>query len=219
MRNEETLKTVSAEIIKLEGLLSSLTAAFDANAIRATINQKKEALKELRNKLSDIDEQIRYLNSVSSSRAEIDEKEAQLKLRDNEVRRLKNKHNENFQNLFANQNVEGNYKKNLETVHQTLQKECTKLQEDLKKNQNDLTETLINHRNRKAELKVLETEVKELEERVEEHCQSTAYADILQMTKDEVAKLQGDHGELKSLEILNKKYVFLFWAKITHTRY
>lgn len=206
-KNEESLRKVNIEIKKLEEIMVTYQGKFDVNAMRAELNENKNAQAESRAKLIDIDEQILYLNSVSSISAEIDEKEAQLKMRDSEVRRLKNKHRDNFKYLFGNQNIEGAFKQTLDTVHQALKIECTRLQDEIKKNQQDLTEIQVNHKNRKGELKTLETTVVQLVERIEEQCQEATYDDILQLTKDEVAKLIADHSESESLEILNKRLV------------
>lgn len=206
-RNAQTLKSVTEKVGKLKAALDNLSQSNSLENVRKELAARKVEASKLNDELETLDEQIAVSVTLSSISSEISSKEKQLEKRDSEIRRIKNKHSDDLRRLFNNESIQSNYKQRLESVNQKLRMETNKMQNDVKVKEREVSELTFNQRNKKQELKRWEDEVRDLENKIDECCDSSPFIEVLETVKENVAKYQMEHGTLKSSELFYKKYI------------
>lgn len=204
-RSAEKLKEISDKATKTKQLYDNLCANGGLEEIRKDVVAQKEERRKLSDEVEVLDEKIAVSVTLSSISSEISSREKQLEKRDSEMKRIKNKHSNNLRKLFKNESIESNYKQRLGTLTQKLRMETSKFQNDVKTNERIVNELIFNHRNKKQDLTRWENEARELDEKIYEQCQSTAFVEVLEKVKENVSKFQMEHGQLKSSELFFKK--------------
>lgn len=207
-RSAEKLKEISEKVVKTKQFYDNLCANGNLDEIRKDLVTQKAERTKLAGELEILDDQIALSVSLSGISTEIASKEKQLEKRDSEIRRIKNKHSNNLRRLFNNETVESNFKQRLESMNQKLRMETNKIQNDAKTNERTVNELMFNHRNKKQDLSRWENEVRQLEDKIYEQCESTPFVEVLETAKENVAKFQLEHGTLKSSELFFKKLVY-----------
>lgn len=204
-KSAESLKKVTIEHAKVSECYDKLVQSTNLEELKRSIDQKRVHRNDLQSQLENVDEDIKFLSSISKTTAEISVKETQLESKETEVRKIRNKHSENLKRLLNNEIIEGNYKRRVQTIYQNCQREITEVNKNINRNQQKITELQMMRKNLKEELSRLEKDLTECEEKIYEQCHGTPFVEVLERVKENVAKYQLDHGAVKSSEALYKK--------------
>lgn len=206
-RSAESLKRVMSESAKVSDCYDKLSQTTNLDEMKRNIDLKRVHRNDLQSQLDTIDQEILFLSSISKTTAEISVKESQLEAKESETRKIRNKHSENLKRLLNNEIVDGNYKRRVQTVYQNCQREIVEVNKNINRNQQKITELQMTRKNKKDELGRMEKELTECEEKIYEQCHGSAFVEVLERVKENVAKYQLDHGAVKSSEALYKKWV------------
>lgn len=206
-RSAESLKRVMTESAKVSDCYEKLSQTTNLDEMKRNIDLKRVHRNDLQSQLDTIDQEILFLSSISKTTAEISVKESQLEAKESEARKIRNKHSENLKRLLNNEIIDGNYKRRVQTVYQNCQREIVEVNKNINRNQQKITELQMTRKNKKDELGRLEKELTECEEKIYEQCHGSAFVEVLERVKENVAKYQLDHGAVKSSEALYKKWV------------
>lgn len=206
-KSARTLKAIAAEIVKIDRCYEDYTKDRNLDEDRRNIETKQAFINSQQDELDKIDSELIFLNSIGKISAEITHKQSALDQREADARKIRHKHSENIKQLFPGVSIESQFKRRIQAITQTLQREISDNNKLILKAQHRSTELEITRKNQRAELVRLERERTEAEERIYDQCRSTPYADVLERVKLAVSKYQLDHGALKASDVLYKKYM------------
>lgn len=193
---------------KIEGIKEArqqLQTSLDSQGMREEIAQHRTEKDELSGKLEEVNETIYYLTSISTTLANFTTKKKQLEKQEAEVKRIKNKHASNFQRLFPNNPIESQYKKSIDNLITKLSVDSNKLDAKIRLKENVSNKLLAQIQSKKEELKNLEKEQRDHEEKLDRVCEQTPYEEVLATVRENVDKYQMEHSSFKSSEVFYKK--------------
>ncbi|XP_037948958.1 DNA repair protein RAD50-like [Teleopsis dalmanni] len=200
------LKQITSEVDRLTESYKSTCKNHNQDELKAKIANGKLKATKLQGMFSKIDEQLTFLNSISNVMAEITIKEKELEKREQEVRRVKNKHVENFKKVF-NRSIESNFRRSLQQVYENLRQDIKDLNEKCNNLKLKDQSFEIERKNVKEELGRFEKELEENKEIIYEKCYATPFEELLAKCKENVNKNQLELGSLKSAEAMYKRYI------------
>ncbi|XP_055551814.1 DNA repair protein RAD50 [Wyeomyia smithii] len=206
-RSAEMLKKLVTEIEKLEREYESQKANSNVDGMRQQLIEKKKKREELQSRLDRVEEQISALDAVAAKATELGLKEQQLTGKEAELRRVRSKHSDNLKRLFPNRSIEVNYKRNVQDLYENLQRQIKQLNESTRRSQATVTEMETTRRSQRRDLERMEKELAENKEKIYAACQGKSYEEVLAKLKEKITKSNLEHGELRSAEVLYKKYI------------
>lgn len=207
-KTAQALKSIGAEIVKIDRCYEECSRDVDLDGDRQRIAAQQQSINELQDQLDVLDVDVSVLSANASAAAELALKQSAFEQREADVRRLRHKHADNLKQLSAGAaQPQSQYKRHMQTVCQTLQRELGDGQKRIARAQQLTTELQMQRKTQRADLQRSERELTEAEERLYEQCHSAAYEDVLGCLQVAVGKLQLDHGALKSSEVLYTKYM------------
>lgn len=208
----DSIETSAAALVKVTQQLDECTRKYEAFTADSKMERKKELCdtevsreRDLQTQVSAIDKDIAFLSSIAKATAEIGIKDAQLRDRSDEQRKIRNKHAENLSELLPGRSIEADYQRNVQTAVQQLQREIGDLNRRHQTNQQAVTRLTMQRATMKEELAKCERELADGDEKLFKHCAGTEFADVLQRVKAIVDKHQLDVGALKASDKLYKK--------------
>ncbi|XP_058812311.1 DNA repair protein RAD50 [Topomyia yanbarensis] len=206
-RSAEVLKKLVSEIEKLEKDYENQKANSNVDGMRRTLTEKKKKREELQTKLDKAEEQISSLDAIAAKATELSLKEQQLTGKESEFRRIRNKHSDNLKRLFPTKTIENNYKRNVQDLYDSLQRQMKHLNESMRQSQAIVTEMETTRRSQKRDLERMEKELTENKEKIYSACQGNPYDEVLTKLKEKITKNNLEHGELRSADVLYRKYI------------
>lgn len=207
-RATQQLKIVTEKLKQTEECYEESISKFNQNEFRESLQNDKEHIKQLEAQFRKVDERLTFLNSISKLTAELTIKEKELEKREEEIRKIKSKHSDNFRKVFEEgRNVESNFQRHLKASYE---KSRLKIKE-----QNDKINSLkmkqqrieIKRKSLKDEIQKSEKELEDCKEKVFEKCHSVSYEEMLTKSKAAVSKYQLEHGAQTSAEVFYKNYL------------
>ena len=127
--------------------------------------------------------------------------------KNSEFTRIKNKHTQNFRTLFPTRPIERNYKANLNSLLEQLQKTQSDFTKQLNDKQYESKSLTQQRKNLNDQMKLKEKELRDSEEQIYEQCQGQEYLDVVAKLKEKSEKLEMDCGILRSSKLMYKRYV------------
>ncbi|KAH8396894.1 hypothetical protein KR215_006052 [Drosophila sulfurigaster] len=200
------LKALDKQISDTDEKYESANRSFNHDECRQTIASKKASVADKQTRFKSLDKQLTFLNSIAKLMAEITLKEKELEKKNQEVNRVKSKHRDNLA-IFFKEPITNNYRRSLQNVYDKLRREIADLND--KANAQKLKEQSyeIKRKNLIGDIERIEKEIQKLDERIYQKCLSTSYDELMLRSKTTIAKLQLEHGALKSSEAMYKKYI------------
>ncbi|XP_034475989.1 DNA repair protein RAD50 isoform X2 [Drosophila innubila] len=200
------LKALDKQITNMDEQYERLTQNFNQESARENIAKKKSSIAEKQTRFKHLDKQLTFLSSISKLMAEINLKEKELEKKKQEIHRVKSKHSQNFSTFFKDP-ITSNYRRALQNAYDKLRREIQDLNQ--KANAQKLKEQSyeIERKNLLADIAKMEKELQQFEERIYQKCRSTSYDELILRSKATIAKLQLEHGALKSSEAMYNRYI------------
>lgn len=199
------LQRVTKNLAESTTMYENLIAKGNFAEKKQQIDLEKSRQSDFEVQLERMDKDIAFLSSIAKTVAEISIKDTQLNTRNEEIRKIRNKHADNFSRLFKNQTIDSNYQRSVQTVYQNMQREINDLNKRAQSIQQTVTKLKITRTNQKEELARYEKELEDGEENVYKLCLSMKYEDAVERLKLTLSKHQLDHGALKASEVLYNK--------------
>lgn len=202
------LQRVTKNLAEQTELYDGLMAKGNFTEKKQEIDSEKERQSGFEVELERMDKDIAFLSSIAKTVAEISIKDGQLNGRNEEIRKIRNKHADNLSHLFNNQPIDSNYQRRVQTVYQNMQREINDLNKRAQHIQQTVTRLQMTRTSQKQELARAEKEFADGEENVYKLCHSIKFEDAVGRAKQTLSKHQLDHGALKASEVLYNKYVY-----------
>uniref|UniRef100_A0A1B0EZV7 Uncharacterized protein n=1 Tax=Phlebotomus papatasi TaxID=29031 RepID=A0A1B0EZV7_PHLPP len=205
-RSQATLKDLGVEIERATKELDNLKEAVNEEATKKEIDDLRESLKVKQRKFDEVDEEIHFLSSIASATAEITTKEQQLEERQQEAKRIRNKHSDSLKDFFP-QGISSNYRRSVISVQENLQREIQNNNGQIMTNQKRLAQLEATRKTQVEELKRLRSDLTSGEEEIYQLCHSKPYHEVVESLREQIAKSQLEHGSLKSSESFYRMYI------------
>ncbi|XP_004517595.1 DNA repair protein RAD50 [Ceratitis capitata] len=200
------IKILSDNIDRLIKMMDEMNGKCNQETMRTDIAENKARIGKLQEQFRELDERLTKLNMMSKLMAEITLKQKELEKKEQDVRRVKGKHADNFKKLLSRP-VESNYRRAIQLCGDKLRDTIKELNAKSNKLQLEQQSCEIKRKNLKSELLKLEKELEESKEKVYEACHAASYEDTLAKSKATMAKYQSEHGALLSAEAMYKRYI------------
>uniref|UniRef100_A0A1A9V356 Zinc-hook domain-containing protein n=1 Tax=Glossina austeni TaxID=7395 RepID=A0A1A9V356_GLOAU len=204
----QQLKEITKQLKETEVAYESALAKFNQSKFKDKIQNDKDQIKEMEEQFRQVDERLTFLNSISKLTAEIGLKEKEMAKREQEVRRVKSKHSDNFGKVFnRDEHIEANFKRHLQTSYEKLKaqvKEYTNKMNELKLKEQTFE---LKRKSLKEDIQKCKKELEDGKEVVYEKCHDTPYEELLTKSKALLNSYQLELGAQKSAEALYKKYL------------
>lgn len=199
------LLDVRSKITEIKEMCKQRQKDFNSQGMREEIEQHRKEKTVVSDKLEEVDCQIGYSNTMASTLANFNTKKKHLEKQEAEVKRLKNKHFDNFQRFFPNETVESNFKRKIDAINQKFNLDSNRLDAKIRLKENHMSNFRSQIQSKKQDLKNLENELRQLEEEIDRVCEQTRFEDVLAATRENVDKWQMEHSSYKSSEVFYKK--------------
>lgn len=207
-KSTQQLKVVTTKLKETEECYEDALTKFNQDEFRDSIKIDKENIKKLEDQFRKIDERLTFLNSISKLVAEINLKEKELEKREQEVRRVKSKHSENFRKVFeAGRTVDTNFQRHLKVSYENSRIKIKGFNDKLNSLKLKQQSFEIKRKTLKDDLQKSEKDLEDCKETIFEKCHSTPYDELLTKSKAAVSKYQLEHGAQKSAEVFYKQYL------------
>ncbi|XP_017466140.1 PREDICTED: DNA repair protein RAD50 isoform X1 [Rhagoletis zephyria] len=200
------IKILSDNIDRLMKMMDEMNGKCNQETMRTDIAENKARIVKLQDQFRELDERLTKLNMMSKLMAEISLKQKELEKKEQDVRRVKGKHADNFKKLL-NRPVESNYRRAMQLCGEKLRDNIKELNAKSNKLQLEQQSFEIKRKSLKTELLKLEKELEEAKEKVYEACHAASYEDTLAKSKATMLKYQLEHGALLSAEAMYKRYI------------
>ncbi|KAH8299719.1 hypothetical protein KR044_005010 [Drosophila immigrans] len=200
------LKVLEKQIADTDEKYESAKRNFNHDECRQTIANKKASVAEKQTLFKSLDKQLTFLNSIGKLMAEISLKEKELEKKQLEVNRVKSKHSDNL-GLFFKEPITNNYRRAVQNVYDKLRREIKDMNELANTHKLKEQSYEMNRKNLIGDIERMEKEIQQLDERIYQKCLSTSYDELMLRSKTTIAKLQLEHGALKSSEAMYKKFI------------
>ena len=168
-----------------------------------TMKAKKRNLED---RLEKIDSDIQFLNSIAKVTTKLEMKRTTLTERQTDLKRIKNKHIDNFSKLFPERAIENNYKRNVQFMYDKLHREQNVHIESINKLQYKVAELEASRKNGKCLIDKLEKDIRDCEEIIYNECHGENYEETLSKSKEKLEKYQIQLATSKSSYIIFKEY-------------
>ena len=122
---------------------------------------------EMDSKLTTLDKDIEYLQSVSKITGELEIKERELEKDSNDLERTKNKNTTNLRVLFNNKEIEKNYSRSVQSCHEKLEQEIKLLNKSLNDTQMTSNRLQTQRKHLKDQHKSKESELTEIKDKID----------------------------------------------------
>lgn len=203
--NRKALSDVQQKIKRLQEAKAQFERSCNQEELSTEITRIREQQNEIDEDIENITMQIMMSDTYATLQRDVAAKEQHIAERNSEIKRLKNKHRENLIRLFGDNKEEGNFRKRVETLNQSLQTKVNRLDAVIREQSRDKIELTANVRTTKNDLKQVESEIGRMEEEIDAMCESTPFVEVLSSTKENVKRLQMEHSSLKSSENYYKR--------------
>ncbi|KAL9901861.1 DNA repair protein RAD50 [Glossina fuscipes] len=204
----QQLKEITKQLKETEVAYESALAKFNQNKFKDKIQNDKDQIKDMEEQFRQVDERLTFLNSISKLTAEISLKEKEMAKREQEVRRVKSKHSDNFGKVFnRDEHIEANFKRHLQTSYEKLKtqvKDYTNKMNELKLKEQTFE---LKRKSLKEEIQKGKKELEDNKEVIYEKCHDTPYEELLTKSKALLNGYQLELGAQRSAEALYKKYL------------
>uniref|UniRef100_A0A1B0FGD5 Rad50/SbcC-type AAA domain-containing protein n=1 Tax=Glossina morsitans morsitans TaxID=37546 RepID=A0A1B0FGD5_GLOMM len=201
----QQLKEITKQLKETEVAYESALAKFNQSKFKDKIQNDKDQIKEMEEQFRQVDERLTFLNSISKLTAEIGLKEKEMAKREQEVRRVKSKHSDNFGKVFnRDEHIEANFKRHLQTSYEKLKtqvKEYTNKMNELKLKEQTFE---LKRKSLKEDIQKGKKELEDGKEVIYEKCHDTPYEELLTKSKALLNSYQLELGAQKSAEALYK---------------
>lgn len=202
----QQLNEITKQLKETEVAYESALAKFNQSKFKDKIQNGKDQIKEMEEQFRQVDERLTFLNSISKLTAEIGLKEKEMAKREQEVRRVKSKHSDNFGKVFnRDEHIEANFKRHLQTSYEKLKtqvKEYTNKMNELKLKEQTFE---LKRKTLKEDIQKDKKELEDSKEVIYEKCHDTPYEELLTKSKALLNSYQLELGAQKSAEALYKK--------------
>lgn len=207
-KSTQQLKVVTTKLKETEDCYDEAVAKFNQDEFRETIKVDKETIKKLEDQFRKVDERLTFLNSISKLVAEITLKEKELAKRDEDVRKVKSKHSENFRKVFEEgKTIESNFQRHVKVSYEKSRKKIKEYNDKLNALKLKQQSYEIKRKNIKDALQKSEKELEDCKEKIFEKCHSTPYEELVLKSKTTVSKVQLEFAAQKSAEVFYKQYL------------
>ncbi|XP_059608806.1 DNA repair protein RAD50 [Phlebotomus argentipes] len=205
-RSQAQLKDLEVEIARVAKDLENLREKVNEEETKREIDELKATLSGKQKSFDELDEEIHFLSTIASSAAGIAAKEKQLEEREQEAKRIRNKHAEALKDFFP-QGITGNFRRSVTEVQEKLQREIQESNAKILTEQKRVAQLEANRKSQMEELKRLQAELTASEEEIYQLCHTTPYEEVVKRLREQIDKSQLEHGSLKSSESLYKIYI------------
>ncbi|EDW08362.1 DNA repair protein RAD50 [Drosophila mojavensis] len=204
--SQQQLKVLEKQIADTTEKYEHSTRNFNQEACRKVIASKKANRDKKQAQFKQLDDQLTFLSSIANVKTEIGLKEKELEKKNHEVQRVRSKHADNLSKFFK-ESISSNYRRAMQNEYDKLRREIDELNVDANGKNLAKQSHEIKRKNLIEEIARMEKEVQDSEERIYQKCHGKPYDELLLRSKTDIAKLQLEHGALKSAEAMYKKYI------------
>lgn len=201
------LTQLNPKILKAEQKLQKLN---DENNIEGLKDQQDiaEADKiEIEDKLACVEVDIDILQSASRITGELELKKNDLSRDQKEFDRIKNKLTPTFRTLFGAEIIDSNYRSKVTKKKESLESEVKTMKEELQKLQRDDDRMSDRRVNLRRQLEVKKTDLKKIQDNIDDVCKGNDYQNYLASQKEKVAKLSMELAVLQSSKNTYNDYI------------
>lgn len=202
--SQQQLKVVEKQIADTDEKYERSTRNFNQEACRQVIASKKASRDKKQAHFKQLDDQLTFLSSIAKTITEITLKEKELEKKNHEIQRVRSKHGDNLGKFFK-EAISNNYRRAMQNEYDKLRREIEELNVDADGKKLAKQSHEIKRKNLIEEIARMEKEVQESEERIYQKCHAMPYDELLLRSKTAIAKLQLEHGALKSAEAMYNK--------------
>lgn len=203
--SNKLLEETSSRISNIQAAKQQLNEQKAARNIRGKIDEHRAEKQTKGDELDEVDGQITAISKFATLLAQVNSKEQHIEKRESEIRRIKNKHFDNFQKLFANETIETGIKRKIEQLNVSLRCTVNKLEAEVRRHERQVDDRKNQLQNKKQELNVHEDELRKLEEEIDKECEQLPFVEVLASAKELSEKYQMEFSTLKSSDIFYKK--------------
>ncbi|ESP01817.1 hypothetical protein LOTGIDRAFT_139012 [Lottia gigantea] len=200
------LETITRDLNRAEQELSSTESTIDLDSIKQDISQMDKQRRELDSKLSNLNTELNKLTLESKSRTELDMLKKDKVSKEDQIRRLKSKHEDTIVYLL-NEMPTSNLRGRLETYIGEQTDNVKQCSSELQKANQTITSKEAEKKMIQHQLKQKEEELRTLDEKIFNVCGSQNYDDEYQNIQQKLTTAQESRGSLLGAEHFFKKYV------------
>ncbi|XP_018325283.1 DNA repair protein RAD50 isoform X2 [Agrilus planipennis] len=206
--SDDQLATLTNKIASVEKELQSVKEKFETqNVSQFSIDKEKSTIKNLEEKLEQLDEEMKIMLKNSITEADMERRLFDMKKQENELIKLKNKHHDNFEIIFSNEIPQRNLKIAVGEIRTSNSKKVAEITRKINQQQNMLTRKEAQLKFAQQKLQAFEDEMISCREKLAAVCKDQTYERTKAYVTMATEKLRKDKGQFSSAKILYEKFI------------
>ncbi|KAG7189859.1 hypothetical protein KM043_017509 [Ampulex compressa] len=205
---ENKLTSIESKIGDAKVKVDKLSKAMDVDAVKSEVQEKIKLRTEMESKLNKIEKHIELMHKQSSLQAELELNKSSLGSKEVEIKKLKNKHENNVKMLLnAEELPQDKLKDRLDSVQHKLMDQMKQLTQQIQGQERNLTTLETTLARDKQEIVKKMKELQADKDKILSICDYNNFSESLQLQSCIVKDLQNKRGLYAHEAVAYKEYV------------
>ncbi|CAH0547195.1 unnamed protein product [Brassicogethes aeneus] len=204
------MKKLSKDLEETQQALLNLTNSLDENKIKKEIEDSNEEIKKVGKHLEKLEQDYKVLMENHATEEMIENEKTSIIEKTSKINQLKNKHCEDFFNLFDDELPNNELSPKIEELLETNESKVKNLSKSISVIQKKVNTLEIEIKNKKREIQQTELKVSEKQDKIKKVCKEKPINELLQETERKKEHLQRQKGTLSSTKVMYESYIKQF---------
>lgn len=207
---DDQLKLMDSKLQRTERDIKSLESSVNTEELQTKVDAEKKSLKSYQERLIEVENEIKELQQYTSIQIELDVKNETLLCKENDLKRLKNKHESAFNHIFKENVPKSDFKRLVQSYQQTQTRSLKDFTGKINNKQREMLRFENNEASVKEKLSDKEKELSSNQEALNAHCKGKPLENVITAINEKLDSLQNNRGVYYSSKYLYQKFIKQF---------
>lgn len=207
---DDQLKLMDSKLQRTERDIKSLESSVNTEELQTKVDAEKKSLKSYQERLIEVENEIKELQQYTSIQIELDVKNETLLCKENDLKRLKNKHESAFNHIFKENVPKSDFKRLVQSYQQTQTRSLKDFTGKINNKQREVLRFENNEASVKEKLSDKEKELSSNQEALNAHCKGEPLENVITAINEKLDSLQNNRGVYYSSKYLYQKFIKQF---------
>ncbi|RZC38722.1 SbcCD C, AAA 23 and/or SMC N domain containing protein [Asbolus verrucosus] len=205
--SDDYLKNCAARIENIDKTMYSLTTTFKEAEESQKCDNYKRDIQDMERNVETLEAEYKTLQQNDIIEGKLDTEKRLIIEKQKEINRIKSKHFDNFQQLFAKTVPEKNLKDAVLTMQTKADLMVKNLTEKINTKQKEVTTLEVQRQHQTDKIATYEKELKTKQEKISQVCNGRNFNETLENSFQRKERLQMDKGQYSSVKVIFGQYI------------
>lgn len=207
---DDQLKLANNKLQRTDRDIKALESSVNTEEMQTKVDAEKKKLKAYQERLIEVENEIKELQQYTGIQFELDDKSESLLCRENDLKKLKNKHENAFIHIFKENIPKTDLKRSVNNYQQTQSRSLKELTGKLNNKQREVLRLEHNEASMHEKLNDKEKELSNNQETLNVHCKGKPLENVITTINEKLDSLQNNRGVYYSSKYLYQKFIKQF---------